>query len=78
MHQHYSAEVAKVLAQLNSEDRKTTSSKVERYFNNKFQLHLLVYLSFRNYIAYRIYGHRLQGKIGYIVNFLLVPFVNGC
>ena len=28
MHQNYSAEVAKIIAQLNSEDRKTASSKV--------------------------------------------------
>ena len=29
MHQHYSAEVAKIIAQLNSEDRKTASSRVQ-------------------------------------------------
>ena len=40
MHQQYSSEVAKVLSQLNSEDRKTATSKVQ------FQLQSLVKLCF--------------------------------
>ena len=54
MHQQYSAEVAKVLSQLNSEDRKTATSKV------RFQLHSLVKLCFSTLLYSDVQGQMLR------------------